>query len=185
MKNLFFKIGHTNSYTSRVFKRLCKNVGKIDTGSRNFLNCDRILNINVIKTLAKACSNKKFQIESEIIEEWVENLEQGSNNLRKSRRGSVSKNNISCSQKRWKSENSKKFEAMGSVYTLPTFQNGAFALPQRRFTRKELHLQTGFGRYLFLSPIEQKSRKCEISLERQTVQIHIALFWPRTSTRGI
>ena len=58
-----FKSGHTKSLTGRVFKTFCKNVGKIDKESRNFANFDRIRNINVIKNLAKVCSNQK-RIES-------------------------------------------------------------------------------------------------------------------------
>ena len=51
-----FKSGNT---TCRTLKTFCKNMGKIDKGSRNFTNCDSIRNTNVIKALAKVCSNKE------------------------------------------------------------------------------------------------------------------------------
>ena len=58
-----FKSGQTKSLTGRAFKTFCNNQGKIDKKSRNLGHFNRIQNTNVIKNLAKVCSNQE-RIES-------------------------------------------------------------------------------------------------------------------------
>lgn len=102
---------------------------KTDQRLVNFGKCDKIHNANVIKTLAKICPNQKRNFADRISHDRKRGgrcIDQGSHNLSKSRRGSVSKN-VSSSQKGWVSETTNKFEAFESIHTLPTFQNGGFA----------------------------------------------------------
>lgn len=102
---------------------------KTDQRLVNFGKCDKKHNANVIKTLAKICPNQKRNFADRISHDRKRGgrcIDQGSHNLSKSRRGSVSKN-VSSSQKGWVSEATNKLEAFESIHTLPTFQNGGFA----------------------------------------------------------
>ena len=79
-----FKSGKAESFIGRTFKTLCKITGKIDKRSRSFTNCNSIHNNNVIKRLAKVCSNNKRNFTDRIshdrkrgrrfIEQWSHNL---------------------------------------------------------------------------------------------------------------
>ena len=74
---------------------------KTDQRLVNFGKCDKIHNANVIKTLAKICPNQKRNFADRISHDRKSGgrcIDQGSHNLSKSRRGSVSKN-VSSSQK--------------------------------------------------------------------------------------
>ena len=70
VKNLFLKGVHNKSFPGSAFKTFCKNVGKIDKGSRNFGNCDRTHNTKTLQRSVLISS----QIESFMVRKVVEDL---------------------------------------------------------------------------------------------------------------
>ena len=102
---------------AECLKHFIKMWKKTDQRSVNFGKCDKKHNANVIKILAKICPNQKRNFADRISHDRKRGgrcIDQGSHNLSKSRRGSVSKN-VSSSQKGWVSEINGGF------------QNGGFA----------------------------------------------------------
>ena len=79
-----------------------------------------------------------------------------------------------------------KFETSEQLHTIPAFQNGGTEFITKYAPEERLHVPAGPKRCLLLCSFQKGIKEiCTVSVVRDTLQVPLPLFWPRSSCSNI
>ena len=79
-----------------------------------------------------------------------------------------------------------KFETSEQLHTIPAFQNGGTEFITKYAPEERLHVPAGPKRCLLLCSFQKGIKEiCTVSVGRDTLQVPLSLFWPRSSCSNI
>jgi len=171
-KKYFPRICNPAISTSGKVKELPESMGKTYERSGNFVYNQRISNTfhNKPNTkFSKKCSNEE-RTKGTSGQGSFRHVEERGNKIVSKPTKPVSKYSVLSREKGRRVSPSDKSKTVKQVYTLPTFQNGRFALPEIHAKRGGLHVQARYERCILFSSSESDiQRESAFSVVREII----------------